>query len=56
MRTLKFIALAFTGALAVALYLAIGEQPTPEFLKVGTVYATTASIALIVLIAKGETR
>lgn len=47
MKLLRFIALAFTLALAVSLYLAIGEEPTPLFLTVGFFYATTATLALV---------
>jgi len=53
MKALKFIALAFTTALAVSLYLAIGEKTTALFLPIATAYATIATIALIALIAKG---
>lgn len=47
MKVLKFIALAFTLALAVSLYLAIGEQTTPLFLPVCFFYASVASFALV---------
>jgi hypothetical protein len=46
MKALRFLALALTLALAVSLYLAIGEEPTPEFLTVGFLYATLATFAL----------
>jgi hypothetical protein len=47
MKALRFIALAFSIALAVSLYLAIGEEPTPLFLTVGFFYASIATLALV---------
>lgn len=47
MKLLRFIALAFTIALTVSLYLAIGEEPTPLFLTVGFFYASIATFALL---------
>lgn len=47
MKALRFIALAFTIALTVSLYLAIGEEPTPLFLTVGFFYASIATFALL---------
>jgi hypothetical protein len=47
MKVLKFIALAFTLALAVSLYLAIGEETNALFIPVCFFYASIASFALV---------
>lgn len=47
MKLMRAIALTFTIALTVSLYLAIGEEPTPLFLTFGFFYASIATFALL---------
>ncbi len=47
MKLMRAIALTFTIALTVSLYLAIGEEPTPLFLTFGFFYASIATLALV---------
>lgn len=57
MKALRFIALAFTLALAVSLYLAIGEETTALFLPVCFFYASIASFALVLsFLAEGANK
>lgn len=54
MKVLNFISIAFTLALVVSLYLAIGEEPTPLFLTVGFFYASIALFAQALALLAGK--
>jgi hypothetical protein len=57
MKTLTFISLAFSGALAVALWLAIGEEQTPVFLPLMFIYSAIALFAqALAVIARSVNR
>lgn len=57
MKLLNFISLAFSGALVIGIYLAMGEEQTPVFLPLMFIYSAIALFAqALAVIARSVNR